>query len=237
MEIRVELAIFTLNTNSLEVLLRSGSQSTDTSSWSLPSKVLAEGESFDQAIAETLTSLFKDGNQFYHVEQLETYQIAEDSRSQTVVRIAYLALAQNASQYLRDDGRSKFIATASVTSGELNVASREILKHAIERIRARFEYTPIAMVFVDEPFTMRELRRVYEAVWGFSLHPTNFRRHVMSIPGFVKPFTEGRRVEPPPAQTTTLYLKGEATILHPALLRPADDTDRDLIAPSYSSQE
>ena len=160
MEVQVELAFFTLNTNSLQVLLRAGLQSTDESSWSLPSKALEEGESLDQAIAETLGSIFSNGNQFYHVEQLETYQIAEDRSGQTNVRVAYLALAQNASQYLKDDGRSKFIATASVSSGELTEASREILMHAIERIRARFEYTPIALVLVGEPFTMRELRRI-----------------------------------------------------------------------------
>ena len=160
MKVQVELAIFTLNTNSLQVLLRAGLRSTDESSWSLPSKTLEEGESLDQAIAEILGSIFNNGNQFYHVEQLETYQIAEDRSSRTVVRVAYLALAQHASQYLRNYGRSKFIATASVSFDELTVASREILKHAVEQIRARFEYTSIAIVLVDEPFTMRELRRI-----------------------------------------------------------------------------
>ncbi len=237
MEVQVELAIFTLSSNSLQVLLRASLQSIDGSSWSLPSKTLEEGESLDQAIAEVLGSIFNNGKQFYHVEQLETYQIAEDRSSQTVVRVAYLLLAQNASQYLKDDGSSKFIATALVSSDKLRMASREILIHAIERIRERFEYTPIALVFVDEPFTMRELRMIYEAVWGIPLHPANFRRHVMSIPGFVKPLTEGRRVEQPAARTTTLYLKGGATILQPALLKPVGEINRDLTAPSFSSQE
>jgi hypothetical protein len=47
MKVRVELAIFTLNTNSLKVLLRAGLRLPDESSWSLPSKVLEEGESRD----------------------------------------------------------------------------------------------------------------------------------------------------------------------------------------------
>src|SRR5918999_1601809 len=52
------------------------------------------------------------------------------------------------------------------------------------------EYPGLATTFLDEPFTIADLRRVYETVWGVPLHAANFRRKVLSTPGFVEPTGE-----------------------------------------------
>ena len=39
---------------------------------------------------------------------------------------------------------------------------------------------------MTEPFTISELRTVYETVWGEPLHAGNFHRKVLSVPGFVE---------------------------------------------------
>lgn len=58
---------------------------------------------------------------------------------------------------------------------------------------------------------MADLRRVYEAVWGSPVHRANFRRKVLSVEGFVEPVGG------------ELYRRGDAAVLHPALLRPSLD--------------
>jgi 8-oxo-dGTP diphosphatase len=90
-----------------------------------------------------------------------------------------------------------------------------ILADAVDRARAKLEYTSLATTFLDDPFTIADLRRVYETVWGVRLHAANFRRKVLSTPGFVVPTGEVRgrgRAE--------LYRRGTVTRLHPAILRP-----------------
>ncbi len=98
-----------------------------------------------------------------------------------------------------------------------------ILIDAIERVRAKFEYTTVATSLVTEPFTIPELRRVYESVWGVNLHPANFRRKVLATPGFVVPAAVGlgAGLDGNERRGPDLFTRGTAALLHPAMLRPA----------------
>lgn len=96
-----------------------------------------------------------------------------------------------------------------------------ILADALERARAKIEYTPLATAFLGETFTVTELRAVYETVWGAPLHAGNFHRKVLSVPGFVE--STGATDARPGSRggpRARLYRAGDARLLHPALLRP-----------------
>ena len=95
----------------------------------------------------------------------------------------------------------------------------EILRDARERIRAKLEYTTLALEFVAEPFTLPELRRVYAAVWGAPPDLGNFRRKVLGTDGFVVPTTDHDSAGGRPA---LLYRRGGASIIQPPMLRPAE---------------
>src|SRR5690606_8248061 len=90
------------------------------------------------------------------------------------------------------------------------------IRDAVERARAKLEYTSLATSLLPEPFTIGDLRRVYEAVWGMPLHPANFRRKVLATPGFV--VRTGER-DSTGRGWTELYRRGTTATLHPALLR------------------
>ena len=92
-----------------------------------------------------------------------------------------------------------------------------IVADGIERARAKLEYTSVATSLLDQPFTIGDLRRVYEAVWGTELHAANFRRKVLGTSGFVSP--TGRQTSTGRGWTE-LYTAGGKTLLHPAILRP-----------------
>ncbi len=180
-----------------------------------------------------------------HLEQLRSYGDPDRDPRMRVITVAYLAFAP---ELPTPQAGSDAVAAAWVPIAELGLPNpRELVPgrrvtqrrgtsrrlafdHArvlfdgLERARAKLEYTPLATAFVDDLFTIGELREVYETVWGERLHAPNFRRKVLSVPGFVE--SAGATTERggtrggPRAQ---LYRAGDARLLHPALLRTATE--------------
>jgi 8-oxo-dGTP diphosphatase len=112
------------------------------------------------------------------------------------------------------------------TTRRLAFDHTQILADGLERARAKLEYSPLATSFVGEEFTIAELRAVYETVWGGSLHPGNFHRKVLSVPGLVESTgTTTERGGPRGGPRARLYRAGDARQLHPALLRPSREAD------------
>lgn len=68
-------------------------------------------------------------------------------------------------------------------AGNMAFDHHELLVDAVERARAKLEYSSIAGSFCREFFTIGELRRVYETIWGTRIDPANFARKVISIEG------------------------------------------------------
>ncbi len=94
-----------------------------------------------------------------------------------------------------------------------------ILADGVERARAKLEYSTLGCAFCAERFTIAELRRVYEAVWGVVLDPRYFHRKVMSTEGFV--VATGQSTMRDVGRPAQLYRAGPAQVLHPPLTRPA----------------
>ena len=156
-----------------------------------------------------------------HLEQLASYgEPGRDPRGR-VITVAYLALlADPPGPVAATDA-----ASAQWTAVEPLLADREalafdhhrILSDGVERARSKLEYSSLAAQFCPAEFTIAQLRRIYEAVWGTRLDPRNFHRKVTGTPGFViagDRYTDGERGRP-----ARLYRQGPADQLHPPLLR------------------
>ena len=87
----------------------------------------------------------------------------------------------------------------------------------MERARAKLEYTNLATAFLDDEFTIAELRDVYEVVWGHPLDPGNFHRKVTRTDGFVEP--TGRRRSVGRGRPAELFRAGAEEALLPPLTR------------------
>ena len=161
-----------------------------------------------------------------HLEQLKTYGDPGRDPRMRIFSVAYLAFAPSLPdpQAGSDAAGAYWVPVEQATN--LAFDHDRILADALDRARAKLEYTPLATAFAGEEFTIAELRQVYAAVWGEDLHAGNFHRKVLSVPGFVEGTGRtttrgGERGGPRPK----LYRAGDAKLLHPALLRPAREED------------
>jgi len=93
-----------------------------------------------------------------------------------------------------------------------------ILDDGLERARAKLEYTPLAAAFCGPEFTVAEVRRVYEIVWGATIDARNFHRKATRTAGFLTP--AGSTTTRDGGRPAQLYRRGPAELLLPPLIRP-----------------
>jgi 8-oxo-dGTP diphosphatase len=185
------------------------------------------GETLDEAAARELaeeTGLVPGSSRLrrVHLEQLATFGAPRRDPRMRVFSVAYLAFAANLPDPVAGGDAASAYWVPLATVKKLAFDHNEILGYGLERARAKLEYTPLATSFVGPEFTVSELRAVYAAVWGTDPHAGNFHRKVLSTPGFV--IDAGAMTERGGARggpRARLYRAGAATLLHPALLRPA----------------
>jgi 8-oxo-dGTP diphosphatase len=222
--VTVDLVVLTVRQGQLCVLLIRRGTHPYKGKWALPGGFVAAREDLDTAARRELVE--ETGvDARAHLEQLASYGDPDRDPRMRVISVAYLALAADLPRPApgTDAADARFWPITDLTddhSPALAFDHDRILADAVDRARAKLEYTSLATTFLDEPFTIADLRRVYEAVWGVELHPANFRRKVLSTPGLVVPTGEERATGRGWAE---LYTRGTTTHLHPALLRPNRD--------------
>ena len=156
-----------------------------------------------------------------HLEQLKSYGDPDRDPRMRVISVTYLAFAPELPEPTAGSDAARAYWVPVDEAKDLAFDHDEILADGLERARSKLEYTPLATAFTNTEFTISELRQVYAAVWGEELHAGNFHRKVLSVPGFVEgtggtTARGGERGGP----RAKLYRAGDATSLHPALLRP-----------------
>ena len=188
----------------------------------LPGGFVQVDEDLDQAAVRRLereTGVRRDAA---HVEQLGAFGAPDRDPRMRVVSVAYLVFAPDLEapspgERTRSVG---WVAVDQVDRSALAFDHDRVLAAGVERARAKLEYTPLAAAFVREQFTVGELRRVYEAVWGHPLDPRNFHRKVTGTPEFLVPVGRPAPVGPEGGRPAALFRRGPATALRPAMLRP-----------------
>ncbi|MEV7289930.1 NUDIX domain-containing protein [Streptomyces sp. NPDC093252] len=219
--VTVDLAVLTLRADVLRVLLVRRGQEPYAGRWALPGGFVRPTESAETAARRELaeeTGLADVSG--LHLEQLRTYSDPGRDPRMRVVSVAFAALLPHppAPRGGGDAALADWVPYADARG--LAFDHDRILADAHDRVGAKLEYTCLATAFCPPEFTLGELRRVYESVWGTELDPPNFRRKVLATPGFVTPVPGAARLTGGRGKPAALYRAGPATALHPPLLRP-----------------
>lgn len=218
--VAADVVALTLRAEVLNVALVRRKAKAARGSWALPGGFLLQDESAEQAAYRELAEEVGLSGGAVRLEQLGTYSApARDTEhTKRVVSVAHLALAANLPDPVSgtDAEDASWVPVEQALHRRLAFDHAQILADGVERARAKLEYSTLATSFLDEEFTMSELRAVYEAVWGIRLDPANFHRKVTGTDGFVEPTGEARRGRGRPA---TLFRAGAARFLNPPLTR------------------
>jgi 8-oxo-dGTP diphosphatase len=226
LRLAVDLAILTVRDDCLQALVIERGKAPYPGQAALPGGFLRQGEDLRAAAERELAEETSLDGRFLHLEQLAVYGAPDRDPRGRVVSVAYLAIAPNLpAPTAGSDARSARWAPVDVFAGGLAFDHDVILADAVERARSRLEFTTLATVFCGERFTMGELRRVYEVVWGAPLDPRNFNRKVLHTVGFVEPTGETRSQET--GRPAMLYKHGGERWLYPPMMR-ANDAGRRL---------
>jgi 8-oxo-dGTP diphosphatase len=218
--VAVDLVVLTVRADTLCVLAVRRGIEPYRDRWALPGGFVLAGEDLAAAAARELTEETGVGIDQVHLEQLGSYgDPGRDPRGR-VVSVAYLSLAPALPDPVAgsDAAGARVWPVAQLQAAGLAFDHGRILDDGVGRARAKLEYTPLAASLCGPEFTVAELRRVYQAVWGTPLDPRNFHRKVTSTPGFVTP--TGATTTRDGGRPAELFTAGAARYLHPPLLRP-----------------
>ncbi|WP_228981999.1 NUDIX domain-containing protein [Streptomyces sp. DH12] len=225
--VTVDLAVFTVRQERLQVLLVRRGQEPHAGRWALPGGFVLPDESAERAARRELaeeTGLSDATAAGLHLEQLATYSDPDRDPRMRVVSVAYTALVPDLPEPRGggDAAHARWLPHGA--HGPLAFDHDTILADAHRRVGAKLEYTCLATAFCPPEFTLGELRQVYETVWGVTLDRPNFRRKVLATPGFVRAVDGPPRLTGGRGKPAALYRAGPATALHPPLLRPEGRT-------------
>jgi 8-oxo-dGTP diphosphatase len=180
----------------------------------LPGGFVRLDEDLPQAAARVLAERAGLPMAPVHLEQLRTYGYPNRDPTRRAVSVAYLGLAPDLPA--PDQPQMSWRPVAELT--EMAFDHERILRDGIERARSKLEYTSLAAAFCREEFTVADLRRVYEIVWGTPLDPRNFHRKVTGAERFL--VETGSVTASGGGRPAQLYRRGTAVLLHPPMLRP-----------------
>ncbi|GGV28063.1 NUDIX hydrolase [Kitasatospora herbaricolor] len=232
--VTVDLVVLTVRDHALCALLVRRGEPPFQGYWALPGGFVRLDEGLAEAASRELAeetglrahSAPEHGSVGAHLEQLATYGHPQRDPRMRVVSVAYLVLAPDlpTPRPGGDASSARWAPVAELLGGNpadgvpLAFDHGLILADGVERARSKIEYSSLATAFCSTEFTVGELRRVYEAVWGVSLDPRNFHRKVTGTPGFLLP--SGGTTTRQGGRPAQLFTAGGATDLNPPMLRP-----------------
>ena len=178
--VTVDIIIFTIKNDDLQVLLVKRGEWPFKGRWAMPGGFVKMKESLDEAAVRELKE--ETGVENVYLEQLFSFGAPKRDPRTRVITVAYFALIPYE--------KLKLKATADVVDvnwfsmydlPELGFDHKEILDYALQRLRYKLEYTNAVANMLPDKFTLTELQRVYEIILDRKLDKRNFRKKILSL--------------------------------------------------------
>lgn len=174
--VTVDIVLFTILQEELQVLLVKRKHWPFEGYWALPGGFIGMDESLDGAAYRELKEETNVDREAVYLEQLYTFGAPDRDPRTRVITVAYFALvgADKIDPKAADDAADVGWFSAYHPL-QLAFDHDQILDYAITRLRYKLEYSAVGFQLLPEAFTLRELQQAYEIILGEKLDKGNFR--------------------------------------------------------------
>ncbi len=194
--VTVDIIIFSLVEDDLNVLLVKRKYAPFDGMWAIPGGFLERDETLEEAAVRELAE--ETGVSGVYVEQLYTFGDPGRDPRMRVITVAYFALVPvNEIHHRPGDDAAETRWFSIFQLPDLAFDHRRILDCALARLRSKLEYSAVGLHLLPDNFTLTELQNAYQVILGDRLDKRNFRRKVLAsgileVTGRKKKSTEGR---------------------------------------------
>jgi 8-oxo-dGTP diphosphatase len=177
--VTVDVVIFSLVGEDLQVLLIKRKKPPFAGMWAIPGGFVRMEESLEEAALRELAE--ETGVTDVYIEQLYTFGDPDRDPRTRVITVAYFALVPyNAIRHRPGTDAAETGWFSVFDLPELAFDHDQILDYALTRLRYKLEYTSVGFQLLPDVFTLSELQKAYEIILGEKLDKRNFRRKILS---------------------------------------------------------
>lgn len=177
--VTVDLVIFTVNDDTLKVMLVKRAEEPFADRWSIPGGFLKVSESLEEAALRVLKE--KAGVENVYVEQLYTFGDPDRDPRARVITVTYFALIPWKDLIPPPSDKVTDLMWAPVNRlPKLAFDHKMIVEYAVKRLRAKASYSNIVYGLMPRQFRLSELQRMYEIIINGKLDKRNFRKRMLA---------------------------------------------------------
>ena len=181
MSVAVDLLIFTIDDDKLQLHMIEREEKPYAGMLALPGVFVGIDETLDEAVKRGIKE--ETGLEDIYFEQLYTFGDVDRDPRMRIISVAYIALIPVEKLMFRPDeyvSGAWLVDVEDLLEGDDALAfdHREMIEYARRRLANMVENSDIAFHLVDEMFTLPELQRVYEILLGKKLYKANFRKKI-----------------------------------------------------------
>jgi ADP-ribose pyrophosphatase YjhB (NUDIX family) len=196
--VTVNVVIFTLRDDDLQVLLVRRRRPPQEGLWAIPGGTIHLDEALNAAALRTLAE--ETGLAEVYLEQLYTFGEPGRDPRERVITVAYFALVPATGGVPRTADEVERVRWWSIKAlPPLAFDHAGIVGYALTRLRYKLEYTAVGFELLPEAFTLTELQTAYEIILGEALDKRNFRRKILGA-AIIEPIGGYRAGEGRPAR-------------------------------------
>ena len=203
----VDCVVFGFDGTSLKVLLverdiaEAEKEGVPAKDYKLPGSMIFENEDLSTSayrILKEMTGLsdlyLKQFHVFSAPDRVDDKELAWINRfygisAKRVVTVAYYSLVKLTPFIISHTGRKNALWVKVDKVKRLAMDHKKILCEALSALTREVTQSPVAFELLPRKFTIRQLQRLYEAVFGVEIDNRNFRKKVLGA-GFVVPTQE-----------------------------------------------